>query len=934
MTAMRRLPLCNGAALAALVCCALAARAMAAEWPRTDIAPDPSVKLGVLPNGMRYAIMKNRTPAGAVSVRFDLAVGSTYEAAAQRGFSHFVEHMAFRGSRNFPDGELNRSLERLGLRFGADTNASTGQERTEYRFDLPGADPASMADVLAITRDIAGQVNMDVAAVQTEAGVVMSEAALRNTPSFRSSVAELQFVLADPRASAMPGGEDSIIQHPSASALLDFYHSYYRPERAVLTVVGDIDPDQIAAQITARFADWTVVGKAGSDPVFQIPMGRGLEARIHVEAAAPTRVAMAWVQRPLSHPIGRAVWKRLNIDSVALQIINRRLAAMAASPEHPFVGAQTGEREARGAATLFVMSASFDADNWHTALQALAQARRGLLQAGVSQAEIDSAVAAQTAVRQRDELSAGTRTSPGLAGALSSDADDGDITVSPAQEREAGDQDLAGLTPDVIGRAIKDMFGAGDPLIFVSAHQPLEGGEAGVKQAYLAADKDAGPLTAAAPATWPYTGFGRAGRVVKTGGVPEIGVTTLRYSNNVRLLVRPSKARANQVQVTVKLGDGRAGLSKDRAITGWLFGGLVQGGLGALSSTQMVTALSGKNYRVSFGVGDGAFAFNGQTTTQDLETQLQIFAAYIKDAGFRPDDFELYRQQSISRLRDAGATPAGIMGLKFAEIVHDGDKRWATPALDDIRGAKVDDLKALTAPVFSRAPIEVVITGDTTVEEASRAVGATLGALAVRQDRQVKVTPRNDTAFPASLPEPVMLQTSAPSAQVLVSMVWGAHSLFSDLEDDAAIRVLTAILRARLLNDVRGQGLSYSVQAGSATSSVFDYGYTAATATMPAGKAQVFYDAVDKAVVSLKAGQVTADEFARAHEPLLQQLRKDMQSNDYWTGLLVAGWDDALKFKRARNFEHVLESVTAQDVAAAARKYLSGDHMVRISAGP
>src|SRR5258705_7949042 len=139
----------------------------ATEWPRTDVAPDPAIRLGVLPNGMRYAIMRNQTPAGAVSVRFSLAVGSMHEAADQRGFYHFVEHMAFRGSKNFPDGEINHTLERLGLRFGADTNASTGQDMTSYMFNLP--DAKGVAEALAITRDIAGNVSFDTKAVETEA---------------------------------------------------------------------------------------------------------------------------------------------------------------------------------------------------------------------------------------------------------------------------------------------------------------------------------------------------------------------------------------------------------------------------------------------------------------------------------------------------------------------------------------------------------------------------------------------------------------------------------------------------------------------------------------------------------------------------------------------------------------------------------------------
>src|SRR5690349_19181528 len=97
------------------------ASAGAADWPSSDIPADPAVRFGVLPDGMRYAIMRNKTPAGAVSVRLGIAAGSMQEANDQKGLAHFVEHMAFRGSAHFPDGEINKTLERLGLRFGADT---------------------------------------------------------------------------------------------------------------------------------------------------------------------------------------------------------------------------------------------------------------------------------------------------------------------------------------------------------------------------------------------------------------------------------------------------------------------------------------------------------------------------------------------------------------------------------------------------------------------------------------------------------------------------------------------------------------------------------------------------------------------------------------------------------------------------------------------
>lgn len=923
----------NSLVRAALVCAALvcAVPAAATEWPRTDFAPDPAIKLGVLPNGMRYAILKNQTPAGAVSVRLSLAVGSTHEARDQRGFSHFVEHMAFRGSKNFPDGEINRSLERFGSRYGADTNASTGQNMTLYMFDLPTADPAGLADALAITRDIAGNVSFAPSAVETEAGVILSESAMRGTPSRRAGSAQLEFQLADPRASAMPGSDPSIIQHPSAPDLLRYYRAYYRPERAILTIVGDVDPDQLAAQITARFADWRGVGESGQDPVFKVPTDRGLEARIHVEAGVSPQIALAWIRPPFVHPVDRAGWKDLHISAIAFQIANRRLAALGASPDHPFINASAGQQDVPRAARLFTLSASGE---WQKALTALAQTRLALLHTPVSQAEIDFAVAAQKAGALRAEMSADSRASSGLASFLAANAVQGDIAVSPAQQRAATDEDLADINPETVGKVLSYAF-SGDPLIFVSTPSPLNENERGVIDAYRGVTADAKvtdvnpPSAAGETVKWTYADFGPPGRVVETQTAPDIGITSLRFANNVRLLVRPSKLRLNQVLVSVRLGDGRRGLPKDRAAS-WLFGGLAPSGLGALSATEIVTALSGKNCRIVFSVGDSAFTFGGETTSRDLETQLQLFAAYIKDPGFRTGGFEQFRQQSVNRLRTADTTPAGVMGLMSPAILHGGDKRWAAPTLEEIRTATVGDLQALARPALADTPMEVIITGDTTVDEANRAVAATLGALPSRPDQTLKVTPDNDMAFP-SHPAPVVLQTSTSSSQGLASIAWATQGYFTDLKNDAALHLLAAILRERLLDAVRGQGLSYAVQVAMPASSGFDYGYISATATMPAGKAKIFYDAADKIVADLKAGRIDADEFERARAPTLQDLRRSVQTNDYWMGLLNNGWDMQAKFNRARSYDRILESVTLDDVAAVARKYLTDG--VRITAG-
>src|SRR5215467_4213535 len=125
---------------------ASAADAAAPSWPqsRSDIPADPAIRFGILPNGLRYAIEKNATPKGEVSFRLRIGAGSLMESDAQRGLAHFLEHMAFRGSAHIPEGDVFQTMQRLGLRLGADTNASTGQTETIYQFDVPKSDSETL----------------------------------------------------------------------------------------------------------------------------------------------------------------------------------------------------------------------------------------------------------------------------------------------------------------------------------------------------------------------------------------------------------------------------------------------------------------------------------------------------------------------------------------------------------------------------------------------------------------------------------------------------------------------------------------------------------------------------------------------------------------------------------------------------------------------
>ena len=263
----------------------------------SDRAPDPGIRFGLLPNGLRYAVMHNATPTGQLSLRLYIGSGSMAEDDDQQGLAHYLEHMAFRGSTHVPDGEMMRVLQRHGLAFGADTNASTGQTATIYQFDFPRVDRDSIDTGLGFLREIASELTLSQASMDSERGVILSEERLRDSPGYRAVKAQYGFDLEGQRApSRWPIGKVDVIQHAQAPRLRAYYEAHYRPDNAVLVAVGDIDAAAIEAQIKARFGNWQAKAPAGPTLDLGRVKQRDEQVRAYVEPGAPERTLVTWAR--------------------------------------------------------------------------------------------------------------------------------------------------------------------------------------------------------------------------------------------------------------------------------------------------------------------------------------------------------------------------------------------------------------------------------------------------------------------------------------------------------------------------------------------------------------------------------------------------------------------------------------------------------------
>ena len=454
------------------------ASAAPTPWPQagSDLPADPSVRFGTLPNGMRYAIKRNTTPTGGVSLRFRIDAGSLMERDDEQGIAHMLEHMAFRGSAHVADGDTVKMLQSLGLTFGADTNAFTHATQTVYSFDMPKNDAASVDTALMLMREIAGELNITQAALDTERNVVLAEAHLRDVPISHLRKSDLAFLYGDrPAAALTPIGLDDIIAHATPKLIRDFYEAWYRPERATLIIVGDIDPAELEAKIKARFANWRAKAPPRAAIIYAAPAQHPAPVKLFAEAGVQPYLVFNWLRPFDASPDNKANEARDVLRFIALGVLNQRLAQFGHGANPPFVSATASHSHMANVADVTELVVSYRAGQALDGVKAAERAWRDAIDHGVHQDEVDQVVAQLRTFFQGNAAAADTTPSSQVINSLLRSVDEKTVFTAPATDLMLYEDVVKGLTAARVSEALKFVFGGTGPLVFASSAAPLPG---------------------------------------------------------------------------------------------------------------------------------------------------------------------------------------------------------------------------------------------------------------------------------------------------------------------------------------------------------------------------------------------------------------------------------------------------------------------------
>jgi zinc protease len=884
---------------------------------------DPSVRFGTLPNGLRYAIMHNETPSDGVAMRMRIGSGSMVERDDQQGLAHFLEHMAFRGSTNVADGEVVHMLERQGLKFGPDTNAFTAQDETVYMFNFPKADQTALDTGLTLFREIGERLKLTPAAIDAERGVVLSEERLRDTPQYRMIKSNLSTVLDGTRVvTRWPIGTVETIKAADHDRLSRFYRANYRPDNATLVIVGNVDPAAVEQQIRTKFSDWKPAGTPDSVDL-GAPTGKKAVGEF-VAAGAPDQLSLTWAgaddRRAETEPVDR----ELMIKQVALTVLNQRLADRASKPGSPFVGAQAANIPSllhSGSITQIGLAAS--PDKWREALDAVSTDERMLVRDGVQPGELQRAITSVRTELEAKAARASTRKSPDVADEIVNVVNQDKLDTSDAQDLAFFGPILAKLTKADVDEALKSLFGKGSPILFRSAQQGAAG-EAGLATALNAAYSGAlGAKVKEATIVWPYTSFGKPSAVVSKTVDAKLGTTTVRFANGTRLVVKPTKFEKDKIDVAVTFGNGRAGVKPELARTLWEtqlypLSGTAKLSLGDVTKWAETT---GKVASVGFEAGMRAFVLKGTTRPADLTVQMQMLAAYARDPGFRPEAVE--KAKSIAPMIGGQIEAnAGAVYFRGAQALTVGnDRRFEVlPSSSDLIKVTATDLPALLKqPLAGQA--DVVMVGDVTVDAAIKATQSTFAAGATAEP-SVAAAPRVTFAEASA---PTVFTHKGRADQAFYGEYFALPDYFADPKTSDVADVAASILSARLVDTVREKlGMTYSpMVSADASLELQGKGYFTAAIETPQANFATFHALLADQLKDLAAKPVSADELARAKQPLIEGQRKKLETNDFWLDkLTLMTRDPRVRTPTLTQMDNIT-AVTAADVQSVFAKFIA-----------
>lgn len=915
------------------------AQAAAAESP-TVLTPDPTVAWGKLQNGLRYALMQSDQPKDKVSIRLRVACGSLQEQQNQRGLAHYLEHLAFNGTTNYPPGSLVTRLQHLGLAFGAHTNAHTSFEETVYKLDLPDAKAETIATGLTVMADWAGGMLLEVAEVEKERGVILSELRDRDGVSLRQTRGVFKLTYAGTLlADRLPIGYAETISQADRALIASYYDAWYRPAGMVLVVVGAIQLSAVETQIQQVLGTSLARGPdVVAPPVGALAVGDPVNV-LHLPdtEAEDTSVMMQRIMaEPL--PLDSLEHRRAELErALAEAVLARRMRSLVEKdPACPLQSADAFSYHFAGFAHAGIQGVA-KAGRAQDALALIAREYARLIAYGPTATELATETKAYAVRLATATSQAGTRTNPQLAQALYQSLAYQQVFMSPEHIQALEGPLLSSISAaDIVeelrayrarpGREVAAVFGRED--LGAGAVELIRSTLAQVASESLARPTDQALTpwgyptdfsTQQAAGFWTMDPSDAQGVVGQTRG-------------GLRIQTRASTSQPNQILLQIRF---EAGITKRAAgVAEIIERGFFAGGLGKHPADEESTLFADSSVKLlGISVGEDHVSVTASCTPPDYQRCLERLAAHLTDPGWRPEAEARVKQAWLDELQAAQFEVAAMTERRLQWLLVAGDPTRRQATIPEAQAVTFAQAKAWLMPILTKAPLTVTVVGDIAQAQGfpdmhfsatgRSAFAAAAPAMAIRQQ-----LPKASVV--AAGREQLTIEASVPKA--LVRIVWPSDDLY-DIKQARRTNLLAQCLSERLRTVIREElGAAYSPGAWNAASEAY-HGSGAIHASIgvtPELAAKVAEVALSLADILATKG-IDEALLDQVKTPVVKGLAARKQRNDWWLGTVMPRLaTQPFRLAWAADIEADFAAVTAAELSSLAKRFLRRDRALLV----
>ncbi len=904
------------------------------------IPPDPAILIGKLDNGLTYYIKKNSKPEQRIELRLVVNAGSICETDGQQGLAHFMEHMCFNGTKNFPSNRMIQMLEEMGVGFGSELNAYTGFDETVYMMKIPSDREEWVERGFQAIEDWAHQVSMDSKEIDKERGVIIEEWRMGLGADERMQSKYVPVLFRGSRyAERLPIGKIDVIKSFPYDTLKAFYNTWYRPDLMAVIVVGDIDAETAERKIKEHFGSIPKAEQPKPRIVYPVPGNEEPLVSIVTDREATGYTIQVMFKHPAASSVTYEDYRNSLLRMIFTGMLNKRFMEITRKPEAPFLmsGSEYGSFIGRSV-DVYSLYAAAKENRMEESLEVIMTENERVSRFGFTATELEREKKEIYTIYENGAKEAGKTESGTFADEFIRNYLTRESIPGYLKEFELVKEFLPDITLEEVNKLGRNWTTENNMLVLVTAQEkdgmniPSEQMTAGIIKSVRS--KEIEPYVDEVADVPLLEKVPPPSEVTKRLENAVFGFTELTFSNGVRMILKPTDFKNDQILLSSTSPGGTSLYPDDDIMSAMLASAVVnQSGIGSYDYMGLQKKLSGNTAKLTPFINELREGVNGSCTPKDLETMLQLNYLYFTGIRRDEDAFNSYVSRMRNMIRPMRSNPQVIFTDTLTKIVTmNSPREIAVPTEAQLDQVNLDRIIEIYKDRFSDAgDFTYVMVGNFSIDEVMPLLVKYIGGLPStgRKETWRDVTP----GFPEGRVEVDVPRNS--EQQSMVAMVWNGDFRWKDSERQSfgmLMDLMSIKLREAMREDQSGvYGISFEGSPSKFPNP--KYTVTSSWGCHPDSVSMLTETVLAEIEKIIKYGP-SEEDLGKVKETLIRGRETAMKENSFWLSALQSHYMYGTVLRTLEEYKSFVSSFTPKDIRKMAKRYLDTRNYVRVALLP